>query len=132
MHPVGIVGQRKQRGWTMSHRGLITSALLTLAIILTAATPAPAPPDGLDKIKHIIVIYLENRSFDNLYGEFPGANGLANAGATSTQVDKTGKTYAVLPRPINTSIRPAIVDPRFPADLPNKPFAIDPYVPIGE
>jgi hypothetical protein len=30
---------------------------------------------GINKINHIIVIYLENHSFDNLYGEFPGANG---------------------------------------------------------
>ncbi|HXZ43901.1 MAG TPA: alkaline phosphatase family protein, partial [archaeon] len=30
---------------------------------------------GLDRIHHLVVIYLENRSFDNLYGEFPGANG---------------------------------------------------------
>ena len=30
---------------------------------------------GLDKIKHIIVIYQENWSFDGLYGNFPGAEG---------------------------------------------------------
>ena len=29
----------------------------------------------------MIVIYQENWSFDSLYGNFPGANGLANAGA---------------------------------------------------
>src|SRR5271166_5349208 len=99
---------------------------------LSAAEKSAEGPQGLNKIKHIIVVYLENRSFDNLYGAFPGANGLANAGPTSSQVDKDGKTYAVLPRPINTSVRPAAVDSRFPADLPNKPFAIDPYIPIGE
>ena len=32
-----------------------------------------------NKIKHVIIIYPENRSFDSLYGSFPGANGLANA-----------------------------------------------------
>jgi len=30
---------------------------------------------GLDRLQHIVVIYLENHSFDNLYGEFPGADG---------------------------------------------------------
>ncbi len=30
-------------------------------------------------IQTLVVIYAENRSFDNLFGTFPGANGLANA-----------------------------------------------------
>ena len=47
---------------------------------------------GLDRIEHIVVIYAENRSFDNLYGLFPGANGIANATpAQYTQVDHDGK-----------------------------------------
>ena len=31
---------------------------------------------SLRKIETIVVIYAENRSFDNLYGLFPGANGI--------------------------------------------------------
>ncbi len=106
-------------------------ALLALTFSLVG-TPTVRAANDLDKIKHIIVIYLENRSFDNLYGAFPGASGLADAGAAATQVDKTGKVYAMLPRPLDTSAKPPFVDPRFPADLPNKPFAIDPFIPIGE
>ena len=34
-------------------------------------------------IDTVVVIYAENRSFDNLYGNFPGANGLANASSTA-------------------------------------------------
>src|SRR5580692_5259153 len=30
---------------------------------------------GLDKIKHIVFIVKENRTFDNYFGTFPGANG---------------------------------------------------------
>ena len=30
---------------------------------------------SLSSINHVVVLYLENHSFDNLYGEFPGANG---------------------------------------------------------
>jgi len=37
------------------------------------------------KVQNIVVIYAENRSFDNLYGNFPNANGLG------TVVDGTGK-----------------------------------------
>ena len=33
----------------------------------------------LSRIETIVVLYPENRSFDHLYGLFPGANGLANA-----------------------------------------------------
>jgi phospholipase C len=33
-------------------------------------------PKEINKIKHVVVIYLENHSFDNLYGQFAGANGL--------------------------------------------------------
>src|ERR1700676_167558 len=31
---------------------------------------------GVHKIKHVIVIMQENRSFDSYFGTFPGANGI--------------------------------------------------------
>jgi len=68
------------------------------------------------------VIYAENRSFDNLYGLFPGANGIANATpAQYTQVDRDGTPLPHLP-PVWKGTAP---DPAFPKDLPNKPFRID-------
>jgi phospholipase C len=45
---------------------------------ISAASPSQGVPQR--PIDHVIVIYLENRSFDNLYGAFPGAEGLAQAG----------------------------------------------------
>src|SRR5215475_5963104 len=33
---------------------------------------------GIHKIKHIIVIMQENRSFDSYFGTFPGADGIPN------------------------------------------------------
>ena len=50
-----------------------------------------APP-GLDQIETVVVIYAENRSFDNLYGFFPGANGLQARAAHGmvTQRDRDG------------------------------------------
>jgi phospholipase C len=76
--------------------------------------------DGLAKVKTIVVIYAENRSFDHLYGFFPGANGIANASAEQkTQLDHDGS-----PLPFLTILggdgKP---DPRFPR-VPNEPFAI--------
>ena len=35
-----------------------------------------APNTGIHKIKHVIVIMQENRSFDHYFGTFPGADGL--------------------------------------------------------
>ena len=53
--------------------------------------------DPLAKIGHMVVIFEENRSFDNFFGDFPGANGLANAGDKATQIEPDGKPYKVLP-----------------------------------
>jgi phospholipase C len=38
--------------------------------------PAPTPGSGLGKIKHLIFIVQENRSFDQFFGKYPGADGL--------------------------------------------------------
>ena len=52
----------------------------------------PQPDPSLRGIKHIVVIYQENWSFDSLYGLFPGANGLAQAGPASlNQTDRFDK-----------------------------------------
>jgi phospholipase C len=37
---------------------------------------ATAAPQGIHKIKHVIVIMQENRSFDSYFGTYPGADGL--------------------------------------------------------
>jgi phospholipase C len=108
--------------------GMATSFLLALWIGGAEA----AGPEGLKKIDHILVVYLENRSFDSLYGLFPGANGLAQAGGAAVQVDKDGKPYATLPAVMDTNRKPHDIDDRFPQDLPNKPFDIGKYVPIDQ
>jgi len=77
---------------------------LAAAVALFAGMSEAGSAAGLGDINHIIVIYLENRTFDNLYGAFPGADGRANAGASATQVDRDGKPYAKLPQPFGFSI----------------------------
>jgi acid phosphatase len=73
---------------------LASTALLAVPLLVT--TPARAAT--ADDIQTIVVIYAENRSFDNLYGSFPGANGLANAPpAAVTQLDRDGKPMRGLP-----------------------------------
>ncbi len=95
--------------------------LLLLVIIVFGFTPQEKPkPKDLLKINHIIILYLENHSFDNLYGQFPGANGLSNA-KNVTQIDSAGAPFTFLP--------PVPGSSKFPTDLPNNYFNIDQYVP---
>ena len=97
-------------------------SLIVVAVVSGCAAPPSADRAGLSKIEHILVIYAENRSFDNLYGLFPGANGIANATpAQYTQVDRDGKPFTTLP-PVWKGKE---ADPAFPRDLPNRPFRID-------
>src|SRR5258708_30407156 len=49
---------------------------------------------SLKKINHLVVIYEENRSFDNLYGQFEDANGLEQASHTAKpQVDASRQPH---------------------------------------
>ena len=95
---------------------------------LALPSPRLAPGDPLSRVGHVVVIFEENRSFDNLFGHFPGANGLAQAGDRARQTAPDGTPYATLP-PVRDTSRPGTpVDARFPGDLPNGPFRIDQYV----
>src|SRR5579883_1660975 len=104
----------------MQIQRLMASAAAAAALIW-AQKPAP-----LARIQNIVVIFAENRSFDTLYGSFPGANGLKNA--KGTQTDRDGSVLKELP-PVWGGLTAAGVDPAIPeartAHLPNAPFAID-------
>src|SRR5947209_14698647 len=41
-----------------------------------STTAAPLPAVGIHKIRHIVVIMQENRSFDSYFGTYPGADGI--------------------------------------------------------
>src|SRR5436190_10404855 len=93
-----------------------------MAAGLIGCTTTQPSSSGLDRIQHIVVIYAENRSFDHLYGMFPGADGIANATPEQyTQVDYDGTPLPHLP-PVWKGKDP---DPAFPKDLPNRPFRLD-------
>jgi phospholipase C len=111
-------------------RTVLVSCVLGMSLAGAAFDPVPGAgaPLALRQINHVIVIYLENWSFDGLYGAFPGANGLTNAGRTAPQVDRNGVPYATLPQPIDTMQKPPAADPRFPSDLPVQPFNLAEFV----
>ena len=105
----------------------LAATLVALSLHAAAAAAAPtraaARPAGLGRMKHLVILYLENHSFDNLYGEFPGADGFASAKDYPPQVDSSGTPYATLP---------VTAESHIPAGLPNRPFDMAAYVPEDE
>jgi phospholipase C len=106
-------------------------AAAAAAVSCGGSRPVHLPPASADlaAIDTVVVIYAENRSFDVLYGNFPGANGLANVTpAQAAQVDRDGTTLPTLPRIWNgltaRGVTPAVTQEET-AGLPNAPFAID-------
>jgi acid phosphatase len=119
---------------------LAVACLLALAACNDSSdppTPAETTAQLQSKVKNIVVIYAENRSFDNLYGNFPGANGLGtvvNADGTPTsayipQKDRDGTTVlATLPQTWNGVTAPGsavTISAAQSAGLPNAPFSIE-------
>jgi phospholipase C len=113
---------------------LSVQVVMAVVAAACAGTPAPSASErttGAAPIDHVVVIYLENRSFDHLYGLFPGAEGLAQAGAAATQIDKDGKPYEMLPAFTGPAANPARPALQLPA-LPNKPFDLAPFAPMNQ
>ncbi len=104
--------------------------LIAMGLILSLGGRAfAAGPVDYGKIQHIIVIYQENWSFDGLFGKFPGADGLAEAGDAVKQVDLAGKPLTAMPQPY-LDPKKKIGDDRFPKSLPVGPYDLTQYVPV--
>lgn len=109
----------------------VVSAVLLVPALAAAQQPPGRRASGLERVGNILVVYMENRSFDNLFGTYPGANGIARAGTRAMQRDRDGQVYRTLP--------PALLPfegyfPDNPPELraiealvgmPNRPFAVD-------
>ncbi len=122
---------------TRSLRRVLTFAIGALTVmaagpVFTAvqAGASNGPGDegnigALAGINHLVVIYEENHSFDNLYGSFPGANGISRASDTATtQVDlATGQPYTCLPQTDSHLIGTCLSD---------QPFDITKFVPANQ
>jgi acid phosphatase len=106
--------------------GFISILFLSMAFTVHKKDdPKRSAPAGINKVKHVVVIYMENHSFDNLYGQFEGADGLTNASLESTtQLDSKEQPFTNLPAIPGTSV--------FPTNLPNNYFNIDQYVPSDQ
>jgi acid phosphatase len=133
---------RRHRGWRKLAFAVL--AALFVAATMSSAAGAGRGSDQLRKINHIVVIYEENHSFDNLYGSWEGVNGLANADAAhTTQVDQAGNPFngnpasCLLQLDVNLTVPPLSkvcdgVTPRgvaFNSHFLNTWFTIDDYIP---
>src|SRR5256885_1102698 len=112
-------------------------ALVSL-LALTALPAAGASPakSALGSINHIVVIYQENHSFDNLYGTWERVNNLSHAAAANTlQVNQGGTAFTCLKQnDVNlASVQPASCSDAttatpFSSAFTNRPFNIDDYI----
>src|ERR1700712_3359446 len=116
---------------------MLKPATLTAAALLpflsACTTPRVADAGALSAIQNVVVIYAENRSFDNMYGLFPGANGIPGINPTSTgaaapQRDFNGDVLPVLPPAwggLTANGQPVTLTQAQSTGLANKPFQID-------
>jgi phospholipase C len=114
---------------------MVAARSLVGGVAPTAATAAaaPAPPHArtlgsLERIEHLVIIYLENWSFDGLYGSFPGANGIANAGPAARQVAKDGSPLRTMTA-LDTRPSTPVPYANIPRELPVEPFDLSRYIP---
>jgi phospholipase C len=123
------------------------------SLVLIAASMVAVAPAGADNgnhggqvdphlrgIDHLVVIYEENHSFDNLYGLWPGVDGIATPANTTpnqTQVDQGGAPYACLkqndPKLTSPPLPASCTDPRgFASAFTNQLFGIDDHIPLDQ
>jgi phospholipase C len=81
---------------------LAAVAVVTALSLVSARGAQAAPNDGIHNIQHVIVIMQENRSFDQYFGTYPGANGIPggvcepdprNGGCVAPFHDPSDKNY---------------------------------------
>src|SRR5712692_3894870 len=63
---------------------------------------------GMHKIKHVVFIIKENRSFDHYFGTFPGADGATSGTISTGEVIPLGHTPDRTPRDISHSFQAAL------------------------
>src|SRR2546423_10187669 len=123
-----------------SLRRALTLAVGFVTIVATGPAVAQASTDTkFAGINHIVVIYEENHSFDNLYGGWEGVNGLSSAHAAHTiQVNQGGTQYTcplhndvnlTSPDPLPVTCTDTTTPTTFVSHFTNAPFSIEAYIP---
>jgi acid phosphatase len=124
--------------------GSLRRAVLIAAAGMALLAPPAAAARGqreraLDGIRHFVVIYEENHSFDNLYGRWERVDGLRDADpGHARQVSQAGTRYeCLLQNDVNLASPPQPATctntaPAFKSRFPNDPFAIDHFIAPGD
>lgn len=127
---------------------ILLIALVGLALVPTMYANASGQTKavtklGLNSFKHIVVIYEENHSFDNLYGNWGSVNGqkvngLSSASAANTlQVNQDGTPFTCLQQndvnltsssPLANTCTDATTGTTFTSTFTNAPFKISDYI----
>jgi acid phosphatase len=128
---------------------LVACAAACLVVVTAGgAAGGPSNDNKLKQVEHIVVIYEENHSFDNLYGGWERVNGLANADAAhTTQVNQQGTAFqclyqddanlqaqsaanpsALLSTTCNDNTITSPAPSPFPSHFVNAPYRIDDYI----
>jgi phospholipase C len=72
--------------------GVVVWGLLA-AVVFPLTASESAVPRGIDKIQHVVVIMQENRSFDEYFGTYPGADGIPAGACLPRQSGPCVKPY---------------------------------------
>ena len=129
---------------------VVVSAAAVATLVLSGGAAAGGGPSNANKLRtvdHIVVIYEENHSFDNLYGGWEGVRGLSDADAAhTTQLGQTGPStfapYECLYQDDANLQAQSAANPSgplsatcnnttggaFPSHFANAPFSIDDYL----
>src|SRR4051812_4296220 len=123
------------RGGDPLPRHVVSALLAGLALLLLPA--AASAHHGQRHLRHIVVIYEENHSFDNLYGGWERVDGLRNASRAHTrQVNQAGQPYHCLKQddvnltspPLSARCHDTTTGTAFDSHFFNRPFTIDRYI----
>ncbi len=121
----------------MKHVFRLLPGVLALTAGISACTNDNNNTDNVSQVKNVVVIYAENRAFDNTFGNFPGAHGLGDVvdstgkptAAYVPQKDRDGSTVlATLPQTWGgvtaAGVTPAVTQAQS-AGLANAPFSVE-------
>jgi phospholipase C len=86
----GLVTMKKPGSVLISNKAGIITGYGAISSSFTKFISVPKGNGSAGKIQHIVFIVKENRSFDNYFGTFPGANGATTAKLSSGKVVTLG------------------------------------------
>jgi acid phosphatase len=123
------INQKQAKDWIDQANVLLGQSAALAASFKSSSSNSKA----LGNVNHIVVIYEENHSFDNLYGGWEGVNGVSNADAAhTTQVAQDGSAYDCLKMNDKNLTSPplAVACNGTPAasHFVNAPFTIDHFI----